>query len=90
MSAIAPSQLRYSFHIPAPTGAHLPLQQRDWDVLQFIPTTAGTVTGDVRSAISPAFSHSLADHEWRTRSVLFGRAVPDDHDGAIGEFEVLP
>src|SRR5690349_627769 len=45
--------LRFTFSIVAEVGAYLPLEQRDAEVLEFIPITGGTVTGDLRGQIIP-------------------------------------
>ena len=53
MVAPAPPQLRYAFSIVAEVGPYLPLEQRDSELLEFIPITGGTITGDVNGTIIP-------------------------------------
>jgi hypothetical protein len=49
----APPQLRFAFRITAKVGAYLPLQQRDGELLEFIPITGGPVTGELNGEIIP-------------------------------------
>ncbi|MGB4778859.1 DUF3237 family protein [Microbacterium sp.] len=48
-----PPQLRFAFRIVAEVGDYLPVQQRDAELLEFIPITGGPVTGDIAGAIIP-------------------------------------
>lgn len=51
--ADAPPELRFAFRIIAEVAPYLPLQQRDRELLEFIPITGGKVTGDVTGEIIP-------------------------------------
>ncbi|WP_341996580.1 DUF3237 family protein [Microbacterium sp. LWH7-1.2] len=53
MSTAEAPGLRFAFRIVAEVGAYLPLEQRDRELLEFIPITGGTVDGDVRGTIIP-------------------------------------
>lgn len=53
MIAPAPPELRYAFSIIAEVGPHLSLEQRDSELLAFIPITGGSITGDVHGTVIP-------------------------------------
>ncbi|MEP6842787.1 MAG: DUF3237 family protein [Pseudolysinimonas sp.] len=44
-------QLRYAFRIIAKVGEYLPLEQRDREILEFIPIVGGSVSGDITGEV---------------------------------------
>jgi Protein of unknown function (DUF3237) len=46
-------ELRYSFKIVAEVGVFLPLEQRSQELLEFIPITGGSVSGEVEGVVKP-------------------------------------
>ena len=53
MSHVAAPDLRFAFRIVAEVGEYLSLEQRDAELLQFIPILGGPVTGDLNGHIVP-------------------------------------
>lgn len=51
MAYPAPPALRYVFSIVAEVGPYLPVEQRDSELLEFIPITGGSVTGEVSGTV---------------------------------------
>lgn len=45
--------MRYAFTIIAHVGTYLPLENRSGDLLEFIPITGGSVSGEVSGAVIP-------------------------------------
>jgi hypothetical protein len=82
---VAP-ELRFAFTIVAEVGAYLPLEKRDAEVLEFIPITGGTVTGDIQGDILPGggdWCLQRADEAFRVEA----RYLIRTHSGAIIDVE---
>jgi len=83
MTSEAPPELHHRFRIIAEVGGYLPLQQRDTELLEYIPITGGTVTGDLTGGILPGGADwclSRADDAYDVEARYLFRT---DHDEIV-------
>lgn len=81
MSRDAPPELRFSFRIVAEVGEYLPLEQRDAELLEYIPIVGGPVTGEVAGSIVPGGADwclSRADEAYQVEARYLIRTELDE------------